>query len=75
MPKLSSLLTLGTAAGPSLQPDRAQSSNLLTVNGTHYVVDAGDGGHGTDAFAVSAGRFFAGGGRAVPRRWRDLHRG
>ena len=43
MPKLSSLLTLGTAAGPSLQPDRAQSSNLLTVNGTHYVVDAGDG--------------------------------
>ena len=44
MQKLSSLLiTLGTAAGPSLQPDRAQSSNLLTVNGTHYVVDAGDG--------------------------------
>jgi ribonuclease BN (tRNA processing enzyme) len=44
MQKLSSLLiTLGTAAGPSLRPDRAQSSNLLTVNGTHYVVDAGDG--------------------------------
>ena len=43
MRKLSSLLTLGTAAGPSLRPDRAQSSNLLTVNGTHYVVDAGDG--------------------------------
>jgi ribonuclease BN (tRNA processing enzyme) len=43
MKKLSSLLTLGTAAGPSLRPDRAQSSNLLTVNGTHYVVDAGDG--------------------------------
>ena len=37
------LITLGTAAGPSLRPDRAQSSNLLTVNGTHYVVDAGDG--------------------------------
>jgi len=37
------LITLGTAAGPSTQPDRAQSSNLLTVNGTHYVVDAGDG--------------------------------
>ena len=36
------LITLGTAAGPSLRPDRAQSSNLLTVNGTHYVIDAGD---------------------------------
>ncbi len=43
MQKLSSLLTLGTAGGPSTRPDRAQSSNLLTVNGTHYVVDAGDG--------------------------------
>lgn len=43
MEKLSSLVTLGTAAGPSLRRDRAQSSNLLTVNGTHYVVDAGDG--------------------------------
>jgi ribonuclease BN (tRNA processing enzyme) len=38
-----SLITLGTAAGPSLRPDRAQTSNLLSVNGTHYVVDAGDG--------------------------------
>ena len=37
------LITLGTAGGPSPRPDRAQSSNLLTVNGTHYVVDAGDG--------------------------------
>ena len=37
------LITLGTAAGPSTRPDRAQSTNLLTVNGTHYVVDAGDG--------------------------------
>jgi ribonuclease BN (tRNA processing enzyme) len=43
MQKPSSLITLGTASGPSLRPDRAQSSNLLTVNGTHYVVDAGDG--------------------------------
>src|SRR6266545_7161704 len=43
MQKLSSLLTLGTAAGPSLRRDRAQSSNLLTVKGTHYVIDAGDG--------------------------------
>ena len=37
------LIALGTAAGPSLRPDRAQSSNLLTIDGTHYVVDAGDG--------------------------------
>jgi ribonuclease BN (tRNA processing enzyme) len=39
----SRLITLGTAAGPSLRPDRVQSCNLLTVNGTHYVIDAGDG--------------------------------
>ena len=43
MQKLSSLITLGTAGGPSVKSDRAQSSNLLTVNGSHYVVDAGDG--------------------------------
>jgi ribonuclease BN (tRNA processing enzyme) len=43
MSKLSSLRTLGTAAGPSLRPDRVQSCNLLTVNGTHYIIDAGDG--------------------------------
>jgi ribonuclease BN (tRNA processing enzyme) len=36
------LITLGTGAGPSLRADQAQSSNLLTVNGTHYVIDAGD---------------------------------
>jgi len=39
----SSLVTLGTAAGPNARPGRAQSSNLLTVNGVHYVIDAGDG--------------------------------
>ena len=43
MQKQSSLITLGTAAGPSLRPGRAQSSNLLIVNGVYYVVDAGDG--------------------------------
>ena len=43
MQKPSSLITLGTAAGPSLRPDRVQSCNLLTVNGMHYVVDTGDG--------------------------------
>lgn len=37
------LITLGTAGGPSLRPDRVQSSNLLIVNGALYVVDAGDG--------------------------------
>jgi len=43
MEKRSSLITLGTAAGPTLARHRAQSSNLLTVDGTHYVIDAGDG--------------------------------
>jgi len=37
------LITLGTVAGPPPRPHRAQSSNLLIVNGTLYVVDAGDG--------------------------------
>src|SRR4051812_14361827 len=37
------LITLGTASGPIPRPHRAQSSNLLTVNGVHYVIDAGDG--------------------------------
>ena len=43
MKKPSSLITLGTSAGPSLTPGRAQSSRLLTVNETYYIVDAGDG--------------------------------
>src|SRR4051812_901706 len=37
------LITLGTSAGPTPRAGRAQSSNLVTVNGTHYVIDAGDG--------------------------------
>ena len=37
------LITLGTSAGPPPRAHRAQSSNLLIVKGTHYVVDAGDG--------------------------------
>jgi ribonuclease BN (tRNA processing enzyme) len=37
------LITLGTLAGPPPRPHRAQSSNLLIVNGTLYVIDAGDG--------------------------------
>jgi ribonuclease BN (tRNA processing enzyme) len=37
------LITLGTQSGPPPRAHRAQSSNLLTVDGTHYIVDAGDG--------------------------------
>jgi len=37
------LITLGTGAGPIPSPHQAKSSNLLTVNGAHYLVDAGDG--------------------------------
>jgi ribonuclease BN (tRNA processing enzyme) len=37
------LITLGTRGGPLPSKDRAQSSNLPIVNGTYYLVDAGDG--------------------------------
>ena len=37
------LITLGTAGGPVPRAKRAQSSNLLMVNGTPYLIDAGDG--------------------------------
>jgi ribonuclease BN (tRNA processing enzyme) len=37
------VITLGTLAGPVPKPHRAQSSNLLIVNGVYYIVDAGDG--------------------------------
>jgi ribonuclease BN (tRNA processing enzyme) len=37
------LITLGTAGGPVPRAHRAQSSNLLIVNGTPYLIDAGDG--------------------------------
>lgn len=37
------LITLGTIGGPPPTADRAQFSNLLIVNGTQYLVDAGDG--------------------------------
>jgi ribonuclease BN (tRNA processing enzyme) len=39
----SRLITLGTRGGPIPTKDRVQSSNLLIVNGTNYLVDAGDG--------------------------------
>jgi ribonuclease BN (tRNA processing enzyme) len=35
------LITLGTRGGPLPTPDRAQSSNLLIVNGALYLIDAG----------------------------------
>jgi ribonuclease BN (tRNA processing enzyme) len=37
------IVTLGTAGGPLPRKDRAQSSNLLLVDGRLYVIDAGDG--------------------------------
>src|SRR6516165_3747260 len=37
------VITLGTAGGPPPRAHRAQASNLLIVNGSFYVVDAGDG--------------------------------
>ena len=37
------LITLGTRSGPNPTITRAQSSNLLVVNGTCYLIDAGDG--------------------------------
>src|SRR5262249_24429520 len=37
------VITLGTKNGPFPEAGRAQSSNLLVVNGAQYVIDAGDG--------------------------------
>jgi ribonuclease BN (tRNA processing enzyme) len=37
------IVTLGTAGGPMPRGDRAQSSNLLVVDGRLYLIDAGDG--------------------------------
>ena len=37
------LITVGTAGGPVPRAGRAQSANLLVVNGTPYLIDAGDG--------------------------------
>ena len=36
------LITLGTRGGPLPTRDRSQSANLLIVNGTLYLIDAGD---------------------------------
>jgi ribonuclease BN (tRNA processing enzyme) len=37
------LITLGTRGGPNPTVWRAQSSNILIVNGAFYIIDAGDG--------------------------------
>lgn len=37
------IVTLGTRGGSLPSKDRAQSSNLLIVNDTPYLIDAGDG--------------------------------
>ena len=37
------LITLGTRGGPGPTVGRAQSSNILIVNGAFYIVDAGEG--------------------------------
>lgn len=36
-------VTLGTAAGPAAHVERAQPANALIVNGTPYLIDAGNG--------------------------------
>jgi ribonuclease BN (tRNA processing enzyme) len=43
VPLGTTLVTLGTAGGPVPRADRAQPSNLLIVNGTLYLIDAGGG--------------------------------
>jgi ribonuclease BN (tRNA processing enzyme) len=40
--KRTTLITLGTRGGPMPTRDRTQSSNLLIVDGTLYLIDAGD---------------------------------
>ena len=42
-PKITRLILLGTQGGPRVNADRAQSANVLIVNGTPYLVDAGNG--------------------------------
>ena len=39
----SRLIILGTKSGPVPAVGRAQTADVLTVNGTHYLIDAGDG--------------------------------
>jgi ribonuclease BN (tRNA processing enzyme) len=41
--KRTRLITLGTLGGPNPRAKRAQTSNLLIVDGEYYLIDAGDG--------------------------------
>jgi ribonuclease BN (tRNA processing enzyme) len=41
--KVTRLITLGTQGGPRPSAERAQAANVLLVNGTPYLVDAGNG--------------------------------
>ena len=41
--KVTRLILLGTQGGPRVNADRAQPSNVLIVNGTPYLIDAGNG--------------------------------
>lgn len=40
---ITKLVLLGTQGGPRVTAERAQPSNLLVVNGTNYLIDAGNG--------------------------------
>jgi ribonuclease BN (tRNA processing enzyme) len=41
--RVTRLVLLGTQGGPRVNAERAQPSNLLVVNGTNYLIDAGNG--------------------------------
>ncbi len=41
--RITRLVLLGTQGGPRVNVDRAQSANVLIVNGTPYLIDAGNG--------------------------------
>ncbi len=66
------LITLGTRSGPRPTIERAQSSNMLIVNGTPYLVDAGIG---TTRRVTQAGLAIADIGRIFLTHLHDDHIG
>jgi ribonuclease BN (tRNA processing enzyme) len=66
------LITLGTRSGPRPTIERAQLSNILIVNGTHYLVDAGIG---TTRRVTQAGIAIADIGRIFLSHLHDDHVG
>lgn len=66
------LITLGTRSGPRPTIERAQSSNMLIVNGTLYLVDAGIG---TTRRVIQAGIAIADIGRIFLTHGHDDHIG